>query len=172
MNYLELAKRRCSMRQYSEQKIENDKITTILECARVAPTGVNYQPHHILVLSTQLALDKLKNCANTFNAPLVMIVCVDSSVSWTRKYDNKSIADIDATIVADHILMSAESLGLGTCWVVSFKSDLLRASYNIPQNLEPVAIITIGYDGTDRTSPDRHIAARKPLQDIITYEKF
>lgn len=172
MNFIQLAKARCSMRAFTPKQVEEEKLSIILESALIAPTAVNYQPQKILVIRNAESLDKLKNSSRTFNAPLVLVVCCDKDISWIRKYDDKSMSDIDGTIVADHIVMTAESLGLGTCWITAFNPAALKIDFNIPNNIDPVAIIAIGYDGMARTLPDRHNTKRKHLSSIIVENTF
>lgn len=65
MNFLELAKKRYSVRKFSDKKVEREKLDAILEAGRCAPTAVNYQPQRILVLESPDALEKLKGCTPT-----------------------------------------------------------------------------------------------------------
>ncbi len=172
MDFLTLAKTRCSVREYSSKQVENDKVNIILECGRVCPTAVNYQPQVVLKITDTASLYKLKASAKTFGAPLVLVVCCDTKIAWTRKLDNKSMADIDGTIAADHMVMAAESLGLSTCWIELFRPEILRKDFNIPENLQPIAIIAIGYAAYDKKSPDRHDIERNPLSSMVVENTF
>ena len=172
MDFLALAKARCSVREYMKKQIEDEKVAVILEAGRVAPTAVNYQPQTILKITDKSALEKLKASAKTFDAPLVLLVLCDNSIAWTRKQDNKSMNDIDGTIVADHMVLAAESVGLGTCWIELFRPEILRNDFNIPDNLQPIAMIAIGYAASDKKSPDRHDTERKPLSIMVVDNTF
>lgn len=172
MDFLNLAKTRSSIRNYTDQKVEAEKLNQILEAAWVAPTAVNYQPHKVLVVQGKEALNKIGEATNYHGAPLVCVVCADKKTAWTRPFDRKSMVDIDGTIVADHIVMEAESLGLGTCWITYFKPDILKKQFNFPDSLEPVAIITIGYPAVAKASPTRHITERKSIDSIVVYDTF
>lgn len=171
MKFLELAKQRCSVREYESKKVEPEKLASILEAGRVAPTATNAQPQKILVIQSDEGLEKLKKVTNFHQAPLAIVVCGDRSRVWARSYDGKTSIDIDGAIVSDHIVLEAEDLGLGSCWIVSFKPDILRAEFNLPENLEPVAIISIGY-AKRKTSPQRHVKTRKPIEDMVVFETF
>ncbi len=117
MDFLELAKQRYSVRKFCDKKIEQDKIDLILEAGRIAPTAVNYQPQRILVLDNQQSLDKLGECTPyRFQETLALLVYYDQTVSWKRKYDNKDSGEIDASIVATHMMLQAASLGIGSTW--------------------------------------------------------
>ena len=82
------------------------------------------------------------------------------------------IVNVDATIVADHIVLEAEDLGLSSCWLTYFDPEIIRNEFNIPSNLEPIAIIAVGYADTEKASPDRHSKDRKALESLVCYETF
>jgi nitroreductase len=172
MNFLELAKKRFSVRKFQAKKVENEKLLQILEAGRVAPTAANFQPQRIIVVRGDAGLAKLKKAANIYEAPLAVIVCADHHAAWKRPFDGKGMVDIDASIVTDHIMMEATDLGLGTVWICYFNPDVLRKEFNIPDHIEPVNILAIGYAAGQIASPDRHDKDRKPMQETVFYESF
>ena len=172
MSFLELAKKRSSVRKYQPKKVEQEKLLKILEAGRVAPTGANTQPQRIIVIQEKEGLDKLTKGANIYGAPLVMIICAEHNVTWKRPFDGKDIADIDVSIVTDHMMLQATELELGTCWICHFDPKVIRNEFNLPNSVEPVNILAIGYTGSEPLSPDRHNAARKSLENTICYETF
>ena len=172
MSFLELAKKRFSVRKFESKKVENEKLLQILEAGRVAPTAANNQPQRILVVREEAGLGKLKKAANIYEAPLAVIVCADHQSAWKRPFDGKETVDIDASIVTDHMMMEAAELGIGSVWITYFKPDVLRKEFNIPEHIEPVNVLALGYPAGPIASPDRHAKARKPLKDTVFYEYF
>lgn len=175
MDFLSLAKKRYSVRSYTDQKVEQEKLDAILEAAHVAPTGGNRQPQHLIVVQSDDGLNKIAKAANIYNAPLAIIVCSDTEKVWTRPFDGKKLTDIDASIITDHMMMEATDLGLGSVWVCKFKADVLKAEFELPSNLEPVNILVLGYADTSRgavPSADRHDETRKPLSAMVSFEKL
>lgn len=172
MDFLELAKKRYSVRSFLSTKVEEEKLLRILEAGRVAPTGANRQPQRILVIQREEGLEKLKKGANIYGAPLALIVCGDNETVWKRPHDGKNILDIDASIITDHIMLAATELGLGTLWVCHFKPDVIRAEFNLPQGIEPVNILGIGYASGPVAAADRHDVQRKPLNETVKFESF
>lgn len=172
MSFLELAKKRHTVRKYQPKKVEEEKLLAILEAGRIAPTGANTQPQRILVIREQEGLEKLSKGAKVYGAPLTLIICADHSVSWKRPQDGKDIADIDASIVTDHMMLQATELGLGTCWICYFDAKVIRAEFKIPDNYEPVNILAIGYADSEPLSPDRHITLRNNIEKTVWYETF
>ncbi len=105
-------------------------------------------------------------------APTAVIVCADTSEAWTRKYDGKNISDIDASIVTDHMMLAAASLGLDTLWICMFKPEAVREEFALPANVEPVNILLIGYGDGPAADPNRHDTLRKPLSATVFHERF
>lgn len=107
MDFLTLAKKRYSVRAYTKQKVEKEKLDAILEAAHVAPTGGNCQPQHLIVVQSDEGLRKIGKATNIYGAPLAIIVCSDTNKVWTRPFDGKKLTDIDASIITDHMMMEA-----------------------------------------------------------------
>ena len=172
MNFLALAKKRYACRQYLDRKVEEEKLMQILEAGRVAPTGANRQPQRLVVVRSKEGMERLARCTRDFGAPLAIIVCADTSEAWTRKYDNKTISDIDASIVTDHMMLCAASLGLDTLWVCMFRPEAVREEFRLPEHVEPVNILIVGYGAGEPASPERHDTLRKPLAETVVEETF
>ncbi len=170
MNFIELAKKRHSCRSYSDRKVERQKLDLLLEVARVAPTGANVQPQKLIVVQSEEGLAKISKATNIFNAPLAIIVCGDTDKAWTRPFDKKQITDIDVSIVTSHMMLQATELGLDTVWVCYFKPDVIKAEFDLPENLEPINILVIGYGNGKPEEPDRHNKTRKPLSETVCFE--
>ncbi len=172
MDFMKLAKDRYSVRKFENKHLEQHIIDKILECGHIAPTGCNFQPQRILVMNTDEAIEKLKCCTKChFDAPTAMLVCYNREESWVRKYDGALSAPIDASIVCTHMMLMAHSLGVGTCWVMHFDPTAMRNAFNIPDNIEPVALLVMGYPHADAKPIEMHEKTR-PLNEIIVYEEF
>ena len=82
MDLLELLKKRYSVRKFDGRKVEKEKLDLILEAGRVAPTAVNFQPQRVLVIESEEALEKLKNCTPYhFSAPLALLICLNKNAN-------------------------------------------------------------------------------------------
>lgn len=172
MDFLEIAKKRYSVRSYLDRKVETEKLDKILQVAHVAPTAANLQPVHLIVVQENDGLEKIGKGANIYGAPLAVIVCADHDKAWVRPFDNKQTSDIDASILTDHMMMEATELGLGSVWVCYFKSDIIRREFSLPDNLEPVNILAIGYSNEEAADPERHSQTRIPVKELVSYEKL
>jgi len=171
MDFLEMAKKRYSVRKYLPTPVEEEKLLKILEAARVAPTAGNRQPQVLLVIRGEEGLARLRKGANVYGAPLAIMVCGDHDSVWKRRYDGKDHVDVDTTIVTDHIMHQATELGLGTIWVCGFDPAVIKPEFNIPDHIEPVNILGVGYAAPDAAPTERHLS-RKPLSETVKYESF
>lgn len=170
MNFIDTAKRRYSVRKYTSQKVEKDKLDLILEAAHVAPSGGNKQPVRLIVVQSDEGLDKVKKAARIYDAPCAIIVCADIDAAWVRPYDGKNIADIDASVATDHMMLQATDLGLGSLWICWFKSEVIKEEFSLPDNLVPVNILALGYADCEPASYDRHTETRNPIETMVRYE--
>ncbi|MBR3943159.1 MAG: nitroreductase family protein, partial [Clostridia bacterium] len=96
MDFLEFAADRFSVRQFKPEPLPQDIVDKILKAGHIAPTGCNNQPQRILVLQSESALQKLKECTKChFDAPCAFLVCYNKNESWVRKYDGALSAPVD-----------------------------------------------------------------------------
>ena len=172
MSFLDLAKRRYSVRSYTQQKVEKEKLEYIIEAGRIAPTACNIQPQRLLVIDSEEGIAKLRKAANIFNVQTAIIVFGDSADVWIRPQDGKKTIDIDASIVTDHMVHAATDMGLGTLWMTWFDPAVIMKEFNVPKNYVPVNLLLIGYAAGNPLSPDRHSRTRKELEDTVFYEEF
>ena len=172
MDFITIAKTRCSIRSYTGQRVEPEKLEKILEAAHVAPTAANLQPVRLIVVQSEEGLAKISKAAGIYGAPLAIIVCADHNKAWVRPFDQKQTGDIDASILTDHMMLQAAELGLGSVWVCCFKPDVLRREFCLPANLEPVNILAAGYAGESFASTERHSQTRIPVNELVSYESL
>lgn len=170
MSFFELASKRYSVRNYSKQPVEEEKLLQILEVARVAPSAVNYQPWHFIVVTDEVLKSKIAEAypRDWFKeAPVVIVACGDHEKSWKRK-DGKDHCDVDVAIAVDHLILAATSLGLGTCWVCAFDAPQVHAVLELPEHLEVVALIPLGYPG-EAPIPQKK---RKELEELVSWNGY
>lgn len=170
MNFIELAKDRFSVREFSPKPVEDEKITKILQAAKVAPTAVNYQPQKLYVIKSPAAIEKLAGFRNIFGAPLAIIVCYDENISWKNGKDNgHDSGEVDASIVTTHMMLQAWELGIGSCWIGSFNPKEVSKAFDIPACEHPVAILPLGYP-TEGCIPSERHAAYRPDDEMVRYK--
>lgn len=168
----ELARDRFSCRAYSDRPVERDTLLAILDVARLAPSACNRQPWLFLVADT----DELRNAVISSytrdwikTAPEFIIACGIHSEAWHRGCDGKDHTDVDLSIAIEHICLAATSMELATCWVCNFDPAVITEAFNLPEGVEPIAIIPIGYPAEGTEIPAKK---RKPLAEIVKWGKF
>jgi len=126
----------------------------------------------ILVLNSAQSIEKLKKCTKChFNAPTAMLVCHNKDESWTRPYDGAISSSVDAVIVATHMMLKAQDIGVGCCWVMRFNPALMIETFNIPKNVIPVALLVMGYPAVDSMPLELHSKFRN-LDEVVYYDSF
>lgn len=175
MSFMQLAKERHSVRKYYPSKVEEEKITRILEAGRVAPTAANKQPQRFLVISTDDGLSRLSEACNLHGAPLAILVCSMKDTAWQRPQDGHSMVDIDAAIATTHMMLQAWDDGIGSCWITWFDPAIVRKNFSLPENLIPVNILALGHaveEDKEARNPNRHDRKRIPLSRMAWWEKL
>lgn len=172
MDFLKLAADRYSVRKFQSRPVEQDTLSRILQAGQLAPTACNRQPQRVLVLTGEEAMEKLRKCtACHFGAPMALLVCYNREECWTREFDGKSSGDIDASIVATHMMLEAASLGVGSTWVMYFIPEAVREEFCLSQAIEPVALLVMGYPAPDAAPAPGHSEYR-PLEETVVMESF
>ena len=170
MEYSELIAKRYSVRAYRPDPVKDEKLQAVLEAARLAPTAANRQPIQLVVMHTAGREEEIKKIYHRpwfVQVPLVIAVCAISSQAWVREGDRFNARLLDAAIVADHLILAATNLGLGTCWIAAFNVEAARNVLHLPNEAEPVIFTPLGYPA-DEPGPK----IRKPLTDLVRYEHW
>ena len=172
MNFLILAKQRCTTRGFTKQRISNPDLDLILSAGRVAPTACNKQPQRIIVVQQSENIAKIQKAYKTFGSQCVLIVCRDRRNELVRIYDNKCSGDLDIGIICDHMMLAARELNIGSVMVGLFDPHIIREEFDIPDYIEPTALLILGYPENGFLSSERHETTRKPLVDTVMYERY
>ncbi len=170
MEFLELAKKRGSVRGYKTDPVEDEKLKKVLEAANLAPTAANKQPFNIVVVHTKGREDELKQVYNRdwfVQAPLLICICGAPGQAWVRAQDGRNYCDVDVAIAMDHLVMEATDLGLGTCWIAAFDPDAARRVLGLPPDVQPMVFTPLGY-----ATSDPRPKKRKELSELVKYERW
>ena len=170
ISFIEIARRRYSCRKYKSTAVEAEKLEMVLEAGRVAPSAVNNQPWHFYVITERADLERTHEVYHREwfrTAPCVIILCGNHNQAWKRK-DGKDHTDVDVAIATDHMTLQATELGLATCWICNFDPEKTRELLQLPEHMEPVVILSLGYP-LDEADPQRHSDKRKAMAEIVSY---
>lgn len=172
---------RRSIRKYKDKPVEEKKIMQILESARLAPSGNNTQPwHYIIVKSDEIMQNVMEASHNqkwmmTASVFIVCIADIRCRIKENREVyidDNSPEDEVkriirDTSISVGYMLLEANNVGLGVCWVAEFTQEEIRPVLNIPSDKYVVGVITVGYPD-EQPNP----RPRKKIEDIIHNERW
>ncbi len=168
MDVFECIKTRRSIRAYKSKPIEEEKLMKIMEAARLAPSAHNHQPWKFILVRD----DKKKKalslacCGQKFVKDADTIV-VGLGLKKHRFRNGINSNAIDVTIALEHIVLEAWELGIGSCWILAFFPDKVRKILKIPNDIDIVGILTLGYP---EEMPDQR--PRKDIKEILCKEEF
>lgn len=165
-------KDRYSCREYSARPVSDATLMDVIDMARLAPSACNRQPWIFLIVESD---DERRAILESYprewiaSAPRFILALGDHSAAWHRPADGKDHTDVDVAIAVEHLCLAATALDLATCWVCHFDPAVVRSAFRLPDHLEPVAIIPIGYPADPASIPAKK---RKPLAEIVRKGKF
>jgi len=165
MSLLDLILTRRSIRKYEDKDIPEEVLQQILETGRQAPSAVNRQPIHFVIVNDR---DVLKNlCDNLITrfvkrAPLAIVGCANTKSLLTGKW-----AVVDATIAMQNMVIAALTFGIGSCWIGACNEKKVKELLKIPDNWKVVALLTFGYPAEQPKQKKK-----KPYEEMFSFNNF
>ena len=158
---LETIMTRTSIRQYTDQPVEKEKIEAMLRAGMAAPTAVNAQPWHFVVVSDKAKLGELAaanpRAGMLKSAPLAIVVCGDMSKAMEGKGRQFWIQDCSAA--TENILLAAHAQGLGAVWTALYPMEEriqpVSEALKLPDTLIPLCTVVIGYPAEQPEPKDK-----------------
>ncbi len=154
-SFLELCRHRRSIRKYTNQPVEQEKIDYLLQCALMAPSSKRTNPWEFIVVRDEAKLRAMSGCRTygsqmfeTAKAGIVIALDTTLSDAWM----------CDGAITAEHILLAAEEQGLGACWCHVYcreaSEELIKRLCGIPEDKTVLCVISLGYKDEERKDYD------------------
>ena len=165
-NMLALSQERFSARKFTSEAVSQEDVDYMMECVRLAPSAVNRQPWHWLIVRSDEAKEKLRECYDREwfkTAPMYIVGMKNVNENWVRRYDEKPHGDIDVAIAAEHLCLAATERGLGTCWVCNYDTDKMQQFFP-REGFEAVVIIPLGHITEDCPHAEKK---RKEMNEIV-----
>lgn len=170
MEFYDVVANRFSVRSFSDRPVESQKLERILDAARRAPSAKNLQECRYIVVTDPKKRELLAQAS--FNqkfvaeAPVVIVCCSDTDRSEMRCGHPRFT--IDSGIAIEHLALAATAEGLGSCWIGSFDPAEVRKILSIPEAIEVMELLPIGYPAPD----SKPVRGRLPLEQIVCYESW
>lgn len=166
MKFLELVRKRKSIRRYKSDPVPQRKLEHVLEAARLAPSWGNRQCWRFIVVTDEAKKRAITTREWAAQAPVIIVGCAYPNLSGSRF--NQQYYMLDMGIAMEHLILAAAEQGLGTCWIGGqFDEGAVRQALGIPEGVRVVALTPLGYPAeTPRPK------AKKPLEEIVSYDKW
>lgn len=169
MDFFEAVKSRYSARAYSDRPVEDDKLTKVLDAARLAPSASNRQEWRFIAVRDAETRKRLADIAHkqafVAQAPVVLAACAVT--------DNHMMScgqpcyPIDVAIALEHVALAATALELATCWIGAFDEVAAKKLLGVPADVRIVQLMPLGYPA-DKPRPK----TRMRLDEIVMREKW
>ena len=175
----EILRRRWSPRAFSDRMVETEKLKSLFEAARWAPSSFNEQPWSFIVATKQKQEEhaRLLSCLVEKNqqwarlAPVLMVSVAKLNFEKTGKPNRHAFHDVG--LAMGNVLVQATALGLFVHQMAGFSPERVREIYGVPEGYEPVAAIAIGYPGAVEVLPEQFRAqelgdrSRRPIDSFV-----
>lgn len=181
MDFKEIQAARESCRTYADKPVEREKLTQLVDVARLCPSGCNAQPWRFIIVDEKDAKaklvealddDGLTGCPWGDKVPAFIVICEDEAhlrPGVAEHYGSQKFAQMDIGMAAMALCYQAASMGLGTCMIGTMSQRKLRTAFGIPDDRVCRLIITVGYP--KRIGEPRK-KTRKPLDEILSYNHW
>jgi nitroreductase len=180
MEFIDVIKTRTSVRDYRDTLVEPEKISYVLECARLAPSAANKQCWRFIVIQDKETIEKIAKTTiiNRWlrTAPVLIIACADPTESTVNNALEYYLVDV--AIAFEHLILAATDVGLGTCWIAEFREEKLKEMLEIPKRIRIVALTPLGYPTEKRgireqlTKTIVKARKRKTLDEIVHFDHW
>lgn len=171
---------RRSVRRYLDQHVEREKILTCIEAARLAPSADNVQPWRFLIIDDPQVKQAFSKEAfagiyfiSRFAAKAPVLILILARLDIIANRIGKQIQGIhyyliDIGIAGEHIVLQAEELGLGTCWIGWFNIRRTRTFFKIPRKYKIVSLLSMGYYEKKPTREKK----RREMEEIVWFNRL
>jgi len=173
LDVFEAIRGRRSIRSYVPSELDAKQLEAVLEAARWAPSAGNLQPWEFIIVDDKEIMKRLARASLNqmwmVEAPSIIAVCADldrTGVIYGER-GRRLYAIQDCAAATQNILLAAHSQGLGTCWIGAFYDEEVRRILKLPNNVRPLALITIGYPRERPEAPPR-----RGLKEIVHHNEF
>ena len=180
----ELIRRRWSPRAFSDRMVEREKLASLFEAARWAPSSFNEQPWSFIVATKDKPDEyaRLLSCLMEKNqqwaqlAPVLMVSVAKLNFAKNGKPNRHAFHDVG--LAMGTMLVQATALGLFVHQMAGFSVESVREMYGLPEGFDPVAVIAVGYPADPEALPEsfreQEVAPRrrKPISDFVFEDKW
>jgi nitroreductase len=165
MDVMEAIKGRRSIRQFTEKSIEKERLEQLLQAARWAPSGGNQQKWRFVVVTSPSQKELVKQFAPGIFAMPAAFVVVCAEVEPDANEWKKKLYLADCSIASQNIMLAAHEMGIGTCVALSYAKSAISEILELPGNVEPMLVVTLGYPAEAPEPPPRYELSKMAFEE-------
>ena len=169
------------MRRFSEKPVDREVILTCIQAARLAPSAENVQPWRFIVIDDPVVKSDFGKKAFSgiyratqwaLKAPVLIVLLARPDLLANRigSFIQKvPFYLLDMGISGEHLVLQAQEMGLGTCWIGWFDVNKTRKFFKVPKSIKICQLMAMGYPSPDwKRKPHR----RRPLEDLVSFNRW
>jgi len=167
---LGVVKKRRSIRSYKDAEVPREMLMRLLEAGQWSPTPSNVQSWRFIVVQEPKHLGILKNLSPGFPASASAAIAVCSDRGDTQRFGEKlrlTLTAEEAAMAVQNMLLVAHSLSLGSCPVASFSQAGIKELLDLPERIDPILLVALGFPHEQPVAPPR-----KKLARITSWNKY
>ncbi|MCX7661743.1 MAG: nitroreductase family protein [Candidatus Omnitrophica bacterium] len=167
MDLIKAIKTRRSIREFSFRRLSKKHLELLVDSARFAPTARNIQPWQFIVITKKDTLKRLSEFADNARFLKDACACIVVFCKETKYYLE------DGSSATQNILLTATSLGIGSCWIAGDKkpyAEEVKRLLGVPADYRLVSLVALGYPKKGKRA--FYVAEKKDLKEIIHWERF
>lgn len=159
-----------TVRQFTDQPIDDEAARRILDAGRRAPSGYNSQPWYFIAVRDRAMLQELATIGRSTKhvAGAAMCVVMLSPDRETRFFQNM----FDIGQAATYMMLAAHEIGIGSAQGNVYEPDRARDLLGFPADWKPYLLISFGYPDHDAVKPSKGKGGRRPFDDVVRWERF
>jgi len=173
MDFFDVLKNRRSVRGYTPEIIEEEKLKKILEAVNCAPSAGNLQAYEVVLIRDAKQRKRIAEAClgQDFiaEAAVILVFCANLEVSSSR-YGSRGIglyAIQDATIACTYAQLACTAQGLSSCWIGAFNEKKAAEAISAPKEVKIVAVLPVGYPAKAPVE-----TTRREISELVKEEKF
>ncbi len=158
MDFIEIIKKRRSIRRFKSDELTDEQINTLKDAIKYAPSAGNLQARFFHVIKNQDLKEGLVEAASNqkFIAQAPVVFVGSAHLDRVTHYGDRGLTlyclqDVAASV--QNLMLTACSMGLGSCWVGAFDEKQASKVLNLPEHLRPIAIVPVGYFDNNPSEP-------------------